>query len=288
MGGKNQSSYIENISVQELQELYLQNNSNYYIPRDNWEVPAIFLKQFPQDFYQLEDENRRNELFIQILSPLALKLNEEILAERKQLEAIEKVFKSGAKPSAAQEKWLENAAKKYNEFTHLQGRPRTDLLIYRLKEKIDIIPPSVFIAIAGIETDWGMSRYVKEGNALYREVLWNDRSGMLPQDEKEDLTYSIKKFPRLYDSMKSFALRINSGINYKDMRTLRAGLRKRRKIIDGRSLASSFALYSPQKNYLGLLDYTITFYELINVDAAKLVYDLPLKKAAKQEIVIKN
>ncbi len=288
MGGKNQSSYIENISVQELQELYLQNNSNYYIPRDNWEVPAIFLKQFPQDFYQLEDENRRNELFIQILSPLALKLNEEILAERKQLEAIEKVFKSGAKPSAAQEKWLENAAKKYNEFTHLQGRPRTDLLIYRLKEKIDIIPPSVFIAIAGIETDWGMSRYVKEGNALYREVLWNDRSGMLPQDEKEDLTYSIKKFPSLYDSMKSFALRINSGINYKDMRTLRAGLRKRRKIIDGRSLASSFALYSPQKNYLGLLDYTITFYELINVDAAKLVYDLPLKKAAKQEIVIKN
>ena len=288
MGGKNQSSYIENISVQELQELYLKNNSNYYIPRDNWEVPAIFLKQFPQDFYQLEDENRRNELFIQILSPLALKLNEEILAERKQLEAIEKVFKSGAKLSAAQEKWLENAAKKYNEFTHLQGRPRTDLLIYRLKEKIDIIPPSVFIAIAGIETDWGMSRYVKEGNALYREVLWNDRSGMLPQDEKEDLTYSIKKFPSLYDSMKSFALRINSGINYKDMRTLRAGLRKRRKIIDGRSLASSFALYSPQKNYLGLLDYTITFYELINVDAAKLVYDLPLKKAAKQEIVIKN
>lgn len=283
----NQGLVFDKISVSELQEIFEKNNSNYFIPRDNWEVPAIFLKKFPQDFYEISDENQRNELFIQILAPLALKLNNEILAERKELEEIENDFKNGKDLSSKQKAWLDVKAKKYDVFTRLQGKQKTDVLIFRLKEKIDIVPPSILIAIAGIETDWGQSRFVKEGNALYKEILWNDRSGMLPADEN-DKTYSIKRFPSLYEAMKSFALKINSGINYANMRTLRADLRRRRKIIDGRSLASSFVLYSPQKNFIGLLDYTVTFYELINIDASKLIYKLPLNKPAKQEIVIKT
>ena len=283
----NQGLYYEDITVPKLQKLYIDNNSNYYIPRDNWEVPAIFLKKLPSDFYQIEDEDLRNKLFIQILAPLAMKLNEEILEERKELEKIEADFNAGKKLDKKQEEWLEASAKKYDVFTRLSDKKRTDTLIFKLKEKIDIIPPSILIAISGIETDWGKSRFVKEGNALYKEILWNNQSGMIPQDEEKDKSYSIKRFPSLYEAMKSFALKINSGINYTDMRTLRKDLRRRRKIIDGRSLASSFVLYSPQQNFIGLLDYTVTFYELINIDAAKLVYKLPLSQPAKKEIVIK-
>lgn len=284
---KDQGLIFEEISIPELQKTFEKNNSNYFIPRDNWEVPAIFLKHFPQDFYQISDENQRNELFIQILAPLALKLNNEITKERAELIKIETDFKSGKKLNQNQLNWLETKAKKYDVFTRLKNEQRTDVIIFKLKEKIDIIPPSILIAIAGIETDWGQSRFVKEGNALYKEILWNDRSGILPKDDA-DTSYSIKKFSSLYDAMKSFALKINSGVNYANMRTLRADLRRRNKIIDGKSMASSFVLYSPQKNFIGLLDYTITFYELINIDASKLVYELPLKKQPRQEIVIKN
>lgn len=285
---KNQGLYFENINISELQKIFKKNNSNYYIPRDNWQVPAIFIKTFPQDFYQIKDENLQNELFIQILSPLALKLNNEILAERASLEKIEKNYLKNKKINQQESIWLEEKAKKYDVFTRLKDNSRTDFLIYKLKEKIDIIPPSILIAIAGIETDWGKSRFVKEGNALYKEILWNDKSGILPLDEDKKANYSIKKFPSLYEAMKSFALKLNSNVNYANMRTLRSNLRRRKKIIDGRSLASSFVLYSPQKNFIGVLDYTITFYELINIDSSKLVYQLPLNKPAKQEIVIKN
>lgn len=288
MTTNHQGLYYDKITVAELQKLLLDNNSNYFIPRDNREIPAIFLKHMPEDFYQIKDENLRNELFIQILSPLALKLNNEILVQRKHLEEIEKTFSIKKKLNQNQIDWLEQKAKEYDVFTRLKGEKRIDSLIFKLKEKIDIIPPSVLIAIAGIETDWGQSRFVKEGNALYREIAWNDSSGMLPQDEEQDKSYSIKKFPTLYDSMKSFALKINSGINYDTMRTIRKEQRRRGKIIDGRSMASTFVLYSPQKNFIGLLDYTITFYELINVDASKLIYELPLKKPAKQDFVIKT
>lgn len=288
VASENQGLYFENISISELQKIFKENNSNYYIPRDNWQVPAIFLKTFPQDFYQIKDENLHNELFIQILSPLALKLNNEILSERATLEKIETNYQKNKKINQQESIWLEEKAKKYDVFTRLKNNSRTDFLIYKLKEKIDIIPPSILIAIAGIETDWGKSRFVKEGNALYKEILWNDKSGILPLDEDKKADYSIKKFPSLYEAMKSFALKLNSNVNYANMRTLRADLRRRQKIIDGRSLASSFVLYSPQKNFIGVLDYTITFYELINIDSSKLVYQLPLSKPAKQEIVIKN
>ena len=279
-----QGIYIQDISVKELQDLYQKNNSNYFIPRDNREVPAIFLSRLPKDFYEIEDKNLSNELFIQILSSLALKVNEEILAERDALLKI-----SAQKDLSDSDKlWLDEKSQKYDVFTRFEGQERYNLLKYKLSQKIDIVPPSLMIAIAGIETNWGESRFVKEGNALYREILWNDQSGMLPLDEEEDKSYSIKKFPDLISSMRSFALKINSNINYQSMRDFRAQMRRRKKTIDGASLASSLVLYSPEKNFIGLLDYTITFYELINVDAAKLIYNLPLSKPAKTEIVIKS
>lgn len=268
--------YIDKITVSELQKIYEKNNYTQFIPRDTWQVPAIFLKRLPSDFAELEDENLRNQLFIQILSPLALKVNEDILAERSRLEQLTKHFEATHKLSKEQEAWLETTAEKYNVFTRFNGYRRYKLLLSKLIKKIDAVPPSVMIAAAGIETDWGKSRLTKEGNSLYKEVVWHSNDGLLPEDEKEDKTYRIKIFPSLYDAMKSFALKINSSINFENTRTLREDLRQRHKLSDGRTMASSFVLLSPEPNYIGLLDYTITFYELINVDASKLIYDLPL------------
>ena len=268
--------YIDKITVSELQKIYEKNNYTQFIPRDTWQIPAIFLKRLPSDFAELEDENLRNQLFIQILSPLALKVNEDILAERSRLEQLTKHFEATHKLSKEQEAWLETTAEKYNVFTRFNGYRRYKLLLSKLIKKIDAVPPSIMIAAAGIETDWGKSRLTKEGNSLYKEVVWHSNDGLLPEDEKEDKTYRIKIFPSLYDAMKSFALKINSSINFENARTLREDSRQRHKLSDGRTMASSFVLLSPEPNYIGLLDYTITFYELINVDASKLIYNLPL------------
>ena len=268
--------YIDKINVENLQKIYKENNYNYFIPRKTWKVPAIFLTRLPEDFSEIEDENLRNQLFIQILSPLALKVNEDILNERKQLETLHQHFENTHKLNKKEQAWLDKTAKKYDVFTRFQGYRRNKLLFNKLIEKIDIVPASVLIAVSGIETDWGKSRLTKEGMSLYKEISWYSDEGMIPLDENQDKSYRIKIFPSLYESMKSFALKINSGINYRDARTLRQEYRNRRKIIDGRSMASSFVFLSPEPNYIGLLDYTITFYELINVDASKLVYDLPL------------
>lgn len=286
MPQKNEGLYFDKISVSQLKNIYKQNNYFAYIPKDNYQIPAIFLTRFPEDFSSIKDENERNQLFIQILSPLALKVNETILQERYQLLEIQKLYIKNKKLDDKQIFWLEKTAEKYDFFTRLKGQERIERIINKLLERIDVIPPSILIGIAAIETNWGSSRLAQEGNALYREIAWNSNQGLIPEDEKEDLSYRIKQFSSLYESMLSFAIKINSNLNYDSMKVLRADMRYRRKIIDGRSLASSFVLYSPKNNFIGLLDYTITFYEMVNIDASKLVYQLPLQ--IKKADVIKN
>ena len=283
---KNEGLYLNKISVSQLKNIYKQNNYFAYIPKDNYQIPAIFLTRLPEDFSSVIDENERNQLFIQILSPLALKVNETILQERYQLLEIQKLYIKNKKLDDKQILWLEKTAEKYDFFTRLKGQERIERIINKLLERIDVIPPSILIGIAAIETNWGNSRLAQEGNALYREIAWNSKQGLIPEDEKDDFSYRIKQFPSLYESMLSFAIKINSNLNYDSMKVLRADMRYREKTIDGRSLASSFVLYSPKKNFIGLLDYTITFYEMVNIDASKLVYQLPLQ--IKKADVIKN
>lgn len=264
---------IDAVSVAELQKLYTESGYDEYIPLETHKVPAIFLKNFPEDYDRIKDDNLRNGLFIRILSPLALKVNEAILAERAQLEKIITDFDKNAELSPAQTQWVEQAAKKYDVFTRLKGYRRYKLLLGELRYRIDALPPSVLIAVSAIETNWGQSRIVKEGRSLYKELVWYSDEGLKPEGETEDPNYRIKIFPSLYDSMYSFALKINSNVNFEDFRSFRKEQRYRRQLLDGRSTAYTFFLLSPLPNYIGLLDYTITFYELVTIDASELNYN---------------
>lgn len=109
----------------------------------------------------------------------------------------------------------------------MKGRRRYDILLKRLELKVDIVPPSLLMAAAAIESDWGTNRIVREGNSLYKELAWYTDKGLKPQDDRQDQSYRYKTFPSLYDSMKSYALRLNSSVNYEQMRLYRAEIEYR-------------------------------------------------------------
>jgi uncharacterized FlgJ-related protein len=132
------------------------------------------------------------------------------------------------------------------------------------------------MATAAIESNWGTNRPAQLANSLYRELVWYTEDGLEPLDEPEDKSYRYKIFPTLYDSMVSHALKINSNVNYEQFRTERKQVRLREKPLLGRNFAHTMLLDSNLQNYAGILDYTITFYELINLDEAELApFDLP-------------
>lgn len=261
--------WLKDLPAQDLLSLFETYDYNGALPLPDYRLPPIFLSRLPQDLQQLPEETRKR-LFIQILAPLALKVNEEIARERRELLALQTEFQSRKDLSAPQMEALEAMARKYDVFTRLQGYRRIERLLNALSDKVDAVPPSFLIAAAAIATDWGQSRPAREANSLYKELVWHTDQGLLPEGEPADSDYRIRIFPDLYGAMTSYALKINSSITYEQFRHLRRNIRYREKPLLGTETAHLMLLDTPLKNYAGLLQYTIAFYELNIIDKSKL------------------
>lgn len=269
--------WLKNIPTAKLTELYQQVGYTGWKDKDwlmipSHKYPAILLKNFPEDFAQITDEKERNSLFIRIMAPLAMHLNENLLQERQIILDLQNEFEQNKKLSDKQVKLLEDKAIKYDVFSRLKGSERLTYLLSELLNRIDIIPPSIMITIAAIETNFGTSRIVKEGNALYKILNWNTKEGLKPIGEKENAEYRIRTYPNIYKSMEDFALRLNSSVNFSFFRITRASKRQSASThrIKGDSIAAFLFTNSELKNYAGIIDYTLSYYELSVIDRSAL------------------
>ena len=271
--------YLDHVSLAQLEKVYTDYGYQDYLYMPEWKYPPIFIMSLPTDYLSITDSQKRNKLFLQMLIPLSIKINQEITFERWDIEKIINAYQKEQKLTDEQIKILEEKAEKYDIFTRLKDKARYEYIMMELKEKVDIVPPSLLIGIAAIETNWGTNRPALMANSLYRDLVWHTEDGLEPRDETEDKSYRYKIYPSLYESMKAKTLKINSDINYQMFRFSRSQIRYREVPLHGRDVAYNFLQDSNLQNYAGLLDYTITFYELSNIDDAELLpLSLPEKK----------
>ena len=261
---------IEKISAANASTLFDFYGFPSYLPLPNYEIPPIFLKTLPTGYNDITDEKERNSLFIRILAPLAFKVNQEIMDERKIIETVSEHFEAGTPLTEKELKIIEEKAEKYDIFSRLKDRERHAYLISELLNRIGEIPPSFLIAVATVETNWGTSRIVREGNALYKELVWHTDQGLKPIGEIEDDTYRIQTFPSLYAAMQNYALKLNSKNTFSHMRYMRRQLLYFNQPLKGTTYVYTLIWNSPLKNYAGLLEYTIAFYELNIIDKSHL------------------
>lgn len=277
--------WLTDIPVKELQRLYKKcayEGVKGYLMLPSHKYPEIFLKNLPKDYASITDEKERNALFIKILAPLALRLNKEILADRETIETLQKNFTEKGALSAKETERLEKLAEKYDLFSRLKGEERQTYLLSELLNRADQIPPSIMITAAAIETNWGTSRIVKEGNSLYKELVWHTTDGLEPIGETEDKTYRIKIFESLYASMQSFALKLNSQPAFEPFRNVRRLRRERTKTPQGLILAPYLYGNSQLKNYAGMFDYTLAYYELLEIDKSSLTDKMASEELMKE------
>ncbi len=260
--------YINNVNVAVLQKIYEDFGYADFVTKDKM-IPAIFLESLPTDFNMIEDKNVRNRLFITIMAPLVLKVNEEIILERGRIFEIRKEFDEKGKISAEQEKELEELATKYDIFTRMKGKERKDILLRDLEIRVDQLAPSLLIAAAAAESNWGTADEVKQGNSLYKLKDWFTDKGIKPKGEDDD-SYRIREYPNLLAAIRDYALKLNSDVNFQHMWVARRQLRDHNQILKGRTTVNGMVLGSPLENYAGLLNYILTFYDLINIDMANL------------------
>ena len=261
--------YVENATVAEVEALFKNCKYTRYQALADDAYPAIFVRTLPKDFPDIQSLNRRNELFIRILAPLALKINEEILNERNTLLRLERHFKQTGALSESEQKKLETFALKYDYFTRTKGAERITNQIKNLKQRIDSVPPSILIAAAAMESNWGTSRVAIEANSLYKEKVWYTDEGLEPLENKDD-GYRFKIFPSLLEGMRSFARTFNSNINYRSAWMARDGFADRHGVVIGESIAYALSTSSNLPNFAGIMDYTTAYYNLVSIDIGHL------------------
>ncbi len=266
---KAEGLFVNHVSTAVLQKMFADYGYHDYIYMPDWKYPPLFLGSFPSDFDQIEDKSLRNRLFIQILAPLALLVNERIVEERYPLLLMRERLDRQEQLTPADKEKLEELAKKYDFFTRMKGKERYDILLAELLNRVDAVPPSFLIAAAAAESNWGTAREVRLGNALYKQKVWFGEEGIKPLDDPDD-SYRIKVYPDLLSAMEEYALKFNRDVNFDHFRNLRMQRRNHSKPLRGNAMAYNMVVGSPLENYAGLISYIITFYDLVNIDEAEL------------------
>lgn len=232
-------------------------------------VPRVFLTKLPETLPELDNANHKKRLFTSALLPLVLRANELILSDRARLMELRGKFENQILLKRAERKWLQTMAKKYRLKRKKDFRTKDiDFLLY----KVDIIPPSLALAQAAMESGWGTSRFAQAGNALFGEWIWGDGDGLMPLGREEGKTHKIKKFEYLLDSISSYMTNLNRHPSYEELRRRRAELRELNIAVTGAALAPALVDYSERgADYVNDILSIINYNDLDGLDGARLV-----------------
>jgi len=231
------------------------------------EVPRIYLSRLPETLTKIKHTPKKKRLFTSTLLPVILRANELIIADRGRLISIRTKLLKQEKLDDTETKWLHKTARRYKE--KLPKKLKADNLNILLF-KIDVIPPSLALAQAAIETGWGTSKFAQKGNALFGEWVWDSsQPGMVPSSRDDGKTHRIKSFEYLLDSVRSYMVNLNRHASYKDLRRRRAELREHSLIVTGTALAPALVRYSERgMDYVSDLLSIINYNDLNGLDNA--------------------
>lgn len=261
---RNGAIWVKSATTAETEELFKKHD---YIDFDviHARIPRIFFTTLPTDWQDVPNSDNKNRTFIRIILPLVLKVNEQILAERSEIEEIWAKFNSQAELSDKELSLIEEKAHKYDIFTRLQGKTRTAFLLKQLLTNIDALPPSLMVAAAGIYSDWGNSRLARQANSLYLEEIWYEKQGLRPADD-ENADYRYKMYGNLEECIASRSLRLNSHLTYMYLRVIRKMYREINRPFYGPHAVTSLIKDNNLKNIAGMIDYTLSYYRLQKTD----------------------
>jgi Bax protein len=174
------------------------------------------LSSLPSDFDQLQDVKLKKKLFYLITLPIIHESNRLILEDREMVINIEKKFLRKTLNENEINETVRLAVKYKLDYSTI------DLKLFRdLKQRINIIPVSLALAQAIVESGWGQSRFALEGNALYGQWTTNEQKGIIPEDRDEDKTHAVRKFENLKQSTQSYMHNINTHRAYYSFRVVR-------------------------------------------------------------------
>ncbi|MDC3041661.1 glucosaminidase domain-containing protein [bacterium] len=198
---------------------------NKYYKKNNF-IPEILtqenighlpiISELPDNFSEIQDVPTKKKLFYLVTLPLIYNSNISIMQERRMVINIEKKF-ARKELNKNETDEIIRLSKKYKlDYSDINTK-----LFRKLKQRINIIPVSLALGQAIIESGWGQSRFATEGNALYGQWTTSEDKGIIPQDRDEDKTHAVLKFKNLLESVEAYMFNINTHQAYYNFRVIR-------------------------------------------------------------------
>ena len=207
-------------------------------------VSSASLSSFKPSFDSIESTIVRKEVFFNYLLPAIHKKNAEILELR-----------SAISNDELSDKQLNDLANKY--------RIKTSISKEELLKVIDILPPSLVLAQAANESNWGRSRFAKEYNNYFGIWCFSKGCGVVPKKREENENHEVARFNSLEDCIDYYVLNINRSYAYEDLRQIRKNQRENLEAITGIVLAEGLGNYAfPGDEYIDSIKSLINFNQL--------------------------
>lgn len=210
-------------------------------------IVALFFSQallysagLPSSYYQMDDNAKQKEEFIRYMKGLVDKSNEEIRKDREFITG----FFTKAVPDAFRGLNQQNVG----YLIALRNKYGVENLFDRDEyyKRIDVIPVSLAIAQAALESGWGKSRFAREANNLFGHWTYSG-VGLMPQNRLPGKTHMIRIFSSLQKSVNGYMLNLNTNIAYEDFRNRRLKARNEGKNYTGMEAAKTMINYSELK-----------------------------------------
>ena len=207
---------------------------------------ALKAKGLPDEYYKIRDINKSKQYFFDYLYELIKQENDNILAQRAFVKNYLSSNLLSINFNSPDFLYLLELKKKYKVKKLLSA---DDYL-----KRIDVVPPSMALAQAAVESGWGKSRFIKEANNIFGHWTYNPRIGMMPENRDEGARHFIRIFKSLQDSISAYMLNLNRNLAYKQFQNERLEQREKNINPEGLSLSQTMVNYSGiGHDYLSIL-----------------------------------
>lgn len=191
----------------------------------NKAVPPLFIDSLDLNLNRIRNVEDKKTTFFRIMLPHVARENDRIRAERAKIEEA---------PNNV-------PASLYKKYDVEPGN------VKELLRRVDVIPASLVLAQAALESGWGTSRFARKGNNFFGMRTYNeDVKGL---DPKEAEGFKVIKFKDIGASVRSYMNNLNTHDAYKSFRQHRVDQRAGGGIPKGRGLTNYLNAYSeiPEK-----------------------------------------
>ena len=195
----------------------------------------------PPNFSAMEDVKTRKQAFVDYLKPIINDINQQRATERQELKSLYADLTSGKALGYLERRKLESWSERYAiEFQPDNLTATAKKLLLRLDE----IPVSMVLAQAALESAWGTSRFVREGNNFFGQWCFTRGCGMVPNARSKGATHEVQEFSSPEEALTTYFKNINSHLAYQQVRRIRAQSRKAGKPLSGIEMVGGLQKYS--------------------------------------------